>query len=794
MAMSSQNYIQNESSISDGPLDLEMESTIERREKLRDEQYSEFINAAKNPSWYDRFLQLCQCLPEDYFHAKRYARELLMSFPSMRRHTLVVYVNGSTKLVNDILGSSYHARRRWKMAFTIIRASFELRYRARLAKHIIGESGYNRFFKSEPVQTRKNIEEKFNRFGKGKSFQRQETEMHKFNVARERVQKLRNFWVSVIYFSCMIYVFSIPLELAFASYPESQTVQFFSAVNIVIDLLWVLDLWKYFFTINNLSSGNFYRRSGVNASLLADLYSALPWHRILDSQLNGLQNFWSIAGFLSMMRIFKLFTCNYINPENKTTMGVRWQKDLAQLTLVSFAVIHSYGCLFFDCTVSDGSLPMLYGDRYQFSNAYQDSLYVSVLILTGSSIAGNQFSSAQNSTMYSTNFKWLLAIGSILHYLLLTYTVAYITNLYLAVTSSTQELDKQKNELEAYMEYRRLPPRTKEMLRKCYALKWSNQRYFDEEKVLKNLTSHTRKQVLKYTNAEALLNVPFLRNTSERFRNKLVYRMQEYTYGPGQSVANGGSKATSIRFILHGAVEFRDTNGNVILTLGENTYFGDEHLFVKDSVQPCDIVTIVGCRMYALTRTSFVTVLSDFPEYQRSIVQWGNERRKCIPINTRLSMFSNVEDEDYDDSTSSEESSSKEDEEQKELGDDNKVGLHAEEVVGNGKSSKNEDSYIDTSGSIYEDSVSGQIKKLHEITEKLNNLLILHDDKAGGAHLNGAKNRDTVLSMLRPSNMKPQTLRPIPPNEQNTMSYTNNEQYGGYSIAENDDDDEYTIS
>ena len=71
-------------------------------------------------------------------------------------------------------------------------------------------------------------------------------------------------------------------------------------------------------------------------------------------------------------------------------------------------------------------------------------------------------------------------------------------------------------------------------------------------------------------------------------------------------------------------------------------------------------------------------------------------------------MFSNGEEEDEeddDDSTSSEESSSKEDEEQKESGDDNKVGLHAEEVVGNGKSSRNEDSYIDTSGSIYEDSL-----------------------------------------------------------------------------------------
>ena len=83
------------------------------------------------------------------------------------------------------------------MSFTIIRASFEFIELA--AKHIIGKSGYNRFFKSEPVQTRKNIEEnsidlvKENHF-KGKR-------VHKFNVARERVQKHRNFWVSVIYFS-----------------------------------------------------------------------------------------------------------------------------------------------------------------------------------------------------------------------------------------------------------------------------------------------------------------------------------------------------------------------------------------------------------------------------------------------------------------------------------------------------------------------------------------------------------------------------------------------------------------
>ena len=114
------------------------------------------------------------------------------------------------------------------------------------------------------------------------------------------------------------------------------------------------------------------------------------------------------------------------------------------------------------------------------------------------------------------------------HFLALICSIAYGTNLFISMTSSSQELNKRRNELEAYMEYRQIPIKTKNILRECYSLKWNNQRYFDEESVLKNLTAHTRKQVLKYTNSTALLNLPFLRNTCERFRKKLVYRMHEH--------------------------------------------------------------------------------------------------------------------------------------------------------------------------------------------------------------------------------------------------------------------------
>ena len=154
-----------------------------------------------------------------------------------------------------------------------------------------------------------------------------------------------------------------------------------------------------------------------------------------------------------------------------------------------------------------------------------------MLIITGSPLIANHFPqiSSQQLHIYDNNhLKELLLLGSIFHFLALICSIAYVTNLFISIMSSSQELDKRKNELEAYMKYRQIPIKMKNMLRECYSLKWNKNQYFNEENVLKNLTAHTRKQVLKYTNALALLNLPFLRNTSESFRRKLVYRMQEH--------------------------------------------------------------------------------------------------------------------------------------------------------------------------------------------------------------------------------------------------------------------------
>ena len=312
------------------------------------------------------------------------------------------------------------------------------------------------------------------------------------------------------------------------------------------------------------------------------------------------------------------------------------------------------------------------------------------------------------------------------------------------------------------------------------------------------------------------------------------------TYAAGQVVCQGGATANKVWLILHGAVEFRDYHGNVILTLGENTYFGDEHLFVKDSVEPCDVVTIVGTRMYTLTRTSFVTVLSSFPEYQPSIIKWGDARRKNIPHNTRLSMYKldhDKEEDDDDDSSSSSSSgeddfSSHHEEDEKKESKSNKnekVGLQVDEVIEekSGLQQNGAGMYIDTPGDISANSITDQIARLENIATKLSRLIIL---QSGGEenHLDYSSgqgspivnnNNNKVLSMLQPSTMTMQSSHPMPPKIlpppreanigargnmminknmppiQMNKSVDTNPRFGGggYSIAENDDDDEYTI-
>ncbi len=144
--------------------------------------------------------------------------------------------------------------------------------------------------------------------------------------------------------------------------------------------------------------------------------------------------------------------------------------------------------------------------------------------------------------------------------------VAFTTTIVISMISASQEMKKHVAELEAYMEFRRLPMPMRRTLRECYARKWESHKYFDENSVLASLNAHTRKQVLAYTMNRALLNLPFLRQTSERFRNKLVFRMKEHTYPSGHLIAQGNTDASELRIILHGAVEFRDFNDNVVLT------------------------------------------------------------------------------------------------------------------------------------------------------------------------------------------------------------------------------------
>jgi hyperpolarization activated cyclic nucleotide-gated potassium channel 2 len=533
----------------------------------------------------------------------------------------------------------------------MVRSSFELRYRARLAKIIIGKSGYLRILSRAAIQTRKLLDDKAKKYEVGnKSLKEQDKEMEQTAEVNMKRKSYASFYLRVLVFSAFLYAVTLPLELAFYTFPSTSdegtaVLTMSHTMNILIDVFWGLDLLRFFVP---KQADDLLLSSYWTNRFILDIFAAFPYYRLEASSAR----LFSLVGWLSLFRFAKVVYILDILRDSKrsNSSATSWKRETFYLVVSLFLIIHWYTCLLYD------SLSYSEFRKETFSSAYKDSFYYSAMLLTGGISNENLFQSFGRSgtsttqNLLNSEEKFIVSFGAFLSFVVMLVGVAFTTTIVISMSSASQEMKKHVAELEAYMDFRRLPMPMRRTLRECYARKWESHKYFDENSVLASLNAHTRKQVLAYTMNRALLNLPFLRQTSERFRNKLVFRMKEHTYPSGHLIAQGNTDASELRIILHGAVEFRDFNDNVVLTLAENTYFGDQHLFEKESVEPCDIVSISGTRLYSLSRNSFVTVLCSFPQYQTQIIEWGKRRAAELPFNTRLSNFDGGDADDNESS------------------------------------------------------------------------------------------------------------------------------------------------
>ena len=105
----------------------------------------------------------------------------------------------------------------------IFRLAFEHRYRARLAKIVIGKNGFLRILSREAVQTRKVLEDKAKKFGVGnKSLEDQNKEMMQISEAMKRQKYFAMFNLHFLVFTAFLYAVTMPLELAFSNFSKSH--------------------------------------------------------------------------------------------------------------------------------------------------------------------------------------------------------------------------------------------------------------------------------------------------------------------------------------------------------------------------------------------------------------------------------------------------------------------------------------------------------------------------------------------------------------------------------------------
>jgi len=79
-------------------------------------------------------------------------------------------------------------------------------------------------------------------------------------------------------------------------------------------------------------------------------------------------------------------------------------------------------------------------------------------------------------------------------------------------------------------------------------------------------------------------------------------------------------------FLVHGSIRILSTNGTLITSLSDGSYFGEGAL-LEDSKRTADVVSETYCELYKLEKNSFDQVLDHHPQLKLEIQATAKKRR-----------------------------------------------------------------------------------------------------------------------------------------------------------------------
>ncbi|CAF0774408.1 unnamed protein product [Didymodactylos carnosus] len=235
---------------------------------------------------------------------------------------------------------------------------------------------------------------------------------------------------------------------------------------------------------------------------------------------------------------------------------------------------------------------------------------------------------------------WLTMLSMVTGAMCYAITIGHVSALVQSFDTSRRLYNEKFKQVEEYMAWRKLPREMRNRISDYYEHRYQG-KIFDEDSILIELSERLRLDVVNYNCRALVSSVPFFTNADPHFVSDVVTKLRFEVYQPGDLIIVEGTIGDKMYFIQEGIVDIIKSDGEVLTTLSDGSYFGEICLLTR-AKRVASVRCVTYCNLYSLHSDQFNAVLELYPLMRRTMESVAAERLNKLGKNP--SMISNRHD------------------------------------------------------------------------------------------------------------------------------------------------------
>ncbi|OQR76355.1 potassium/sodium hyperpolarization-activated cyclic nucleotide-gated channel 4-like, partial [Tropilaelaps mercedesae] len=454
----------------------------------------------------------------------------------------------------------------------------------------------------------------------------QEHQLHLGYFIIHPCSRFKSNWDAIIVLVLAVNMIVLPIELAF--FPKDQTT-FWVAFNLSAALVFAVDMLVIFYSgviaTDTIHLNRAYLAARyIKTWFIFDLLGTVPFDNIIA--LVGLEGnvklgkISTVLGTLKLLRILSLI--RHVNQwqEIYVDSAHRVYVKLANIIVSILLLSHFNGCLLYFVPMCQDFPPGSWVHSSELLEKEWFDKYIWCLFSALSQMITVGFGKVNvERTEEVLLCGFVLISGTVGYGVLLANGTAIVQGFDSTKRANDQIASILMAEVNEYMDYRKLPQTLRARVTDYFENRYRGH-YFDESKILSQLSEVLREDLLHHSCRSLLSKVPFFKNADPHFVCGVIKRLRSEFYQPGDVIITAGTVGTRMYFLQSGNVTVVLQNGTVVAHLKDGAYFGEMCLLLQKR-RTASVVAMAYCSLYSLSHQDFTELLETYPKVKEKLVK-----------------------------------------------------------------------------------------------------------------------------------------------------------------------------